>query len=108
MTARRMNRRAVAGRCRLCGARVVRGLDDTGALAVTDVGAIDSTQELACYADARPTYAMRWAGLGIELTLRSPHQMLSSPAGFSNERVVAAHRCESTDEMPDDNGGAEK
>jgi hypothetical protein len=85
--------RVVAGRCPTCGARVVRGQDDSGALVVTDVMPATAAQELGCRAEGRRSYVLAWAGVGMKLTPRTDRDVLLSPPGFTHARIVCEHHC---------------
>lgn len=94
MTARTPDhRKATAGRCH-CGSKVVRGPDQHGTLATVEVWPADAATELLAHTQGRPSYVMALAHpSGLTLTRRTPTDLARTPAGFTRDRIVLAHRC---------------
>jgi hypothetical protein len=84
-----------AGRC-ACGARVVRGHDDTGELVTIEPRAVDAAEELLAWVADRQSFALDWRmrhPIGFVIARRTLRQLKRWPAGFTAKRVVLAHRC---------------
>lgn len=84
---------AEPGRC-ACGARIVRGVDDTGELVDVDAPLVDAAAELLAYAAGRPSFTLALARpRGLTLTRRTRDDIKRRPAGFKRSHVVLLHAC---------------
>lgn len=73
---------------------MVRGTDQHGDLATTEVWPVDAATELLAHTEGRASYVMDLARpRGLVLTRRSPRDLVRRPAGFNRDRIVLAHRC---------------
>lgn len=89
-----------SGRC-ACGARIIRGLDNTRQLVTADIWAADATSELIAWASSRASFVLDLTeprGRGLTLTRRTARQIRRRPAGFKRERIVLAHECKRGDQ----------
>lgn len=89
-----ISRTVRAGVCRRCHAPILTGLDsDVAALpARVDPEPVDQAGELLAVLAGRATYALRRAGLRLELDARSSFHM-KTPPGNGRFDVLAEHAC---------------
>ena len=88
-------RRARSGRCRICEADVLVGLDASVAAGevVVDPVAVDAVQEVLALASGRASFTARRLGPDVELTRRTQWNVQGSP-GSGPHPVYLSHRCQ--------------
>lgn len=83
------------GRC-ACGAKIVRGLDDTQQLVTVNVSGVGAAAELIAWTTQRASFVLDLAepmGRGLTLKRRTQRDLRRHPSGFNRNKIVLEHKC---------------